>query len=236
MADSDPYGRAIRDHHLGERDEPLVECCGDKTREHPIEAFYFGEFSPDDDWLESWLDGPLLDMGSGVGQHTLYFQQDFDTVAIEISDHLVATMRDRGVADARRADMFALRDSFERDRFRSAFAHGTQLGLAGSMDGLRRFLGDLAFVTTADATAVLDAYDPSHERATDLLGYRADPTPRLAYRLYHFEYENDVGKPLLFRLVSPARLREATLGTGWTVAEIRRSSDGHHYRAALKKR
>jgi len=44
-------------------------------------------------------------------------------------------MRDRGVVDVREGDMFALRDAFERDRFASALAIGTQIGLAGSMRG-----------------------------------------------------------------------------------------------------
>lgn len=237
----DPFGRAIRDHYLGEQDEPLVDRNSDETREHPIKRFYFGEFTPDDEpkaWLESWLDGPLLDMGAGVGRHALYFQEQFETVATEVSDHLVETMRDRGVADARVADMFALRDTFERDQFRSALARGTQLGLAGSMQGLRRFLGDLAFVTGPDATAVLDNYDPEHERAADLLGYREDPTPGMAYRLFHCEYEGDAGETLLFRLFSPDKLREAAVGTGWEVAEIQRppKGEGAHYNAALTKR
>ncbi|MEM4780121.1 MAG: class I SAM-dependent methyltransferase [Halalkalicoccus sp.] len=236
MANSDPYGRAIRDHHRGERDEPLLDRSGDETREHPIGRFYFAEFAGDE-WLESRLSGPLLDMGAGAGRHALYFQEQYETVAIEISEHLVATMRERGVEDARCADMFALRETFGRDRFRSAFAHGTQIGLAGSMAGLRRFLADLAFVTTPNGTAVLDANDPDHEGASELFGYRADPTPGLAYRLYWFEYEGDASEPLLFRLFGPERFREAVIGTGWRVDEIRRGPDnGHHYRALLRKR
>ena len=237
MTGTDPYGRAIRDFHRGEQEEPLVDVCGDETREHPIERFYFGEFEGDD-WLESRLEGPLLDMGAGAGRHALYFQERFETVAIDVSDHLAETMRERGVEDARRADMFALRESFDRDRFRSAHAHGTQLGLAGSMAGLRRFLGDLAHVTTPDATAVVDANDPDHEDAREIMGHRPDPTPGLAYRVYHFEYGGDRSEPLLFRLFSPDRLREAAIGTGWAVDEIRRGPDGHgqYYRAALEKR
>lgn len=237
MTATDPYGRAIRDFHRGEQDEPLLDTCGEETRDHPIERFYFQEYEGDD-WLESHLDGPLLDMGAGVGQHALYFQEQFETVAIEVSDHLVRTMRERGVEDARRADMFALRESFDRDRFQSAFAHGTQLGLAGSMDGLCQFLADLAYVTDDEATAVLDANDPDHENAEEIMGYKPDPTPGLAYRVYHFEYEGDVSEPLLFRLYSPDRVREAAIGTDWEVPEIRRGPDGHgqHYRAVFSKR
>ena len=239
MTESDSFGRAIYDHARGEREAPLVQRDGEETLEHPIEAFYFGDFSPDSEggeWLSSRLSGPLLDMGAGAGRDALHFQDRFETIAIEVSDHLVETMRYRGVADPRPADMFALRETFEPDRFASALAIGTQLGLAGSMQGLRRFLGDLAFVTTPGASAVLDCYDPDREGTTDLLGYRPDPTPGLAARVLYFEYEDETGDILLFRLFSPDRLREATIGTGWEVTEIRYVGDDYHYIAALEKR
>ena len=236
MADHDPFGRAIRDHHRGERDEPLVDRDGAESREQPIEEFYFGEFDPESERgarTASWLSGPLLDIGAGVGRDALYFQERFETVAIEVSEHLVATMDERGVRDARHVDMFELREAFERDRFRSALAFGTQVGLTGSMQGLREFLGDLAHVTTLDGTALLHGYDPEQEATEEILGYRADPTPGLAFRVYHTEYEGE-HETLLFRLFSPDRLREATVGTGWELADVRYGSE-RTYTAALMK-
>lgn len=220
---SDPFVRAVRDHYLGEREEPLIDRDGDEIREHAIEEWYFGEHQRDE-WVDSLFDGPLLDMGAGVGRDTLYFQEQFETVAIEVSKPLVETMRDRGIEDARLADMFSLREHFERDRFRSAFALGTQVQLAGSMQGLSRFLGELAYVTTHDATVLLHGYAPELEITKDIFAYREDPTPGLAYRIFHCEYEGETGKTLLFRLFSIDRLREATIGTPWMVAE---ASYGH---------
>jgi len=234
---TDPFGRAVLDHHRGDREAPLLQRDGETALEHPIEQFYFEPFAAEraGEWLADRLAGPLVDLGAGAGRHALYFQERFETVAVEPSDHLVEVMRGRGVEDARSGDMFALRETFDRDRFRSALAHGTQVGLAGSMQGLRRFLGDLAHVTTPDATAVLDSYDPTVPAAAELLGYRADPTPGLAHRVMTFEYEGEVGETLLFRLFGPDRLREATAGTGWTVTATR-ESEGAHYQAALAKR
>lgn len=220
---SDPFGRAVRDHYLGIQEEPLIDRDGNETREHDIEQWYFGEYQRDE-WFESWLDGSLFDMGAGAGRDTLYFQEQFETIAIEDSDHLVKTMRDRGVDDARLADMFSLREYFERNQFRSAFALGTQVQLVGSMQGLRRFLGELAFVTTPDAAVVLHGYAPELEITKDISAYREDPTPGLAYRIFHCEYDGDTGRTLLFRLFSIDRLREATIGTPWEVAE---ASYGH---------
>lgn len=236
MVGTDPLGRAIRDHHRGEQDEPLIDRDGVETREQPIEQFYFGEFDPEGwrgEWLTSWLEGPLLDIGAGAGRDSLYFQEQYETVAIEISEYLVETMRERGVRDARHGNMFELREMFERDRFQSAFAYGTQMGLTRSMQDLRRFLGDLAYVTTSDATAVLHGYDPELKATADIIGYRADPTPGLAYRVYHTEYK-DEKETLLFRLFSPDRLREAAVGTGWEAAEVRHNSETT-YSVALRK-
>lgn len=238
--DADPFGRAVRDWYRDDQTQELIARDGGVTVEHPIERFYFQSFDPDADsgeWLRSWLDGPLLDLGAGAGRLALYFQEQFETVAIETSAHLVATMRERGVEDAREADMFALREYFDRDRFRSAVSIGTQLGLAGSISGVRKFLADLAYVTTPDATVVLDSYDPRHPECVDLLGWRSDPRDGVGSRVFHFEYEEDVGETLLFRFYSPDRFREAVIGTGWTVAEVRGGleADRNQWRIALRK-
>jgi SAM-dependent methyltransferase len=236
---TDPFGRAIRDHYLGDRTEPLLDRDGDATREHAIDRWYFGEYQPTD-WFDSRIEGPLLDLGAGVGRDTLYWQERIEAVAIEVSEHLVETMADRGVENARLADMFALRDHFERDRFRTAISIGTQLGLAGSMAGVRQFLEDLAVVTTPDATAILDNYAPERSRTADIFAYREDPAPGLAYRVFHCEYEGDVGRTLLFRLFSIDRLREATSGTPWEVTSygyggLDPESDGTQWVAVLEK-
>lgn len=232
---ADPFGRAIRDEHRGEREHPLVDVDGDDVREHPM-GLYFREVERDGDlpWAAEHLTGPLLEVGAGVGRHALYFQKRHRTVATEVSDHLVEVMEERGVEDARRVDMFDLPE-FET-RFRSVFARGTQVGLAGSVAGLREFLRDLARATAPRATVVLDAHDPKHERAPDLFGYRPDPTPGLAYRTFHVEYRGTPGETLLFRLFSPERLREATLDTPWRVTDLRHSrATAAHYQAALTK-
>lgn len=229
---TDPFGRAIRDHYLGNRDVPLIDRDGDETREHSIEQWYFGEHNGDG-WRDSWMEGPLLDMGAGAGRDALYYQEQFETVAIEVSEHLVKVMDDRGVQDARLANMFSLREHFDRSRFRSAHSIGTQVGLAGSMAGVRQFLGDLAFVTTSDATAVLDNYAPEKESIEEVFAFRDDPMPGLAYRVYHEEYEGDVGETLLFRVFSVDRLREATIGTPWEVTEVKYGDV--QWRAILEK-
>ena len=212
MRETDPFGRAVYDFVTGEQDVELIQRDGEEARVHPIESFYLGDTDPDR-WYVTWLEGPLLDIGAGAGRDALFFQEQFETVAIDVSTFLVETMQERGVRDARCVDMLELREAFDENRFESTLSFGTQLGLVRSMEGLRRFLDDLAFVTSPTATAVLDAFDPEHPEAPGMLGYREDPTPGLAYRVMHFEYDGVVGDTLLFRLFSPERIREAVRGS-----------------------
>lgn len=67
------------------------------------------------------------------------------------------------------------------------------------------------------------------------MGYRDDPTPGLAFRAFASEYGGEVGETLLFRLVSPARLREAATEAAWAAEEVRPSSTGAYYMAALER-
>lgn len=232
---SDPFGRAVRDFHLDQQDEPLLQIDGEDILEHPIERFYFGDYEGHP-FFDDHLRGLLLDVGCGVGQHALYYQDRFETVGIEVSEHLVETARERGVKDVRVGDMFALSEQFGRDRFSSILCYGTQLGLGGSIGGIAEILREFAYVTDEGATAVVHLYDPEQGDATGLQGYRPLPEPGLAHRAFHFEYAGEVGETLVFLLCSPDRLREAAVGTGWRVAAVERVPEGSAYHAALAKR
>lgn len=136
---SEPFAQAFHDYQFGEMDGPLLYRRGNRSKEATIDV-YFDVFEGEGSWLASRLDGPLLDMGAGAGRHSLYFQDQFETVAIEKTETLVEVLRARGVTDARPADMFDLPGEFRECRFQSAIALGTQASLSRSRRGLEQFL------------------------------------------------------------------------------------------------
>ncbi|MFB6127046.1 MAG: methyltransferase domain-containing protein [Halolamina sp.] len=215
----------------------MLQRDGAWERAHPIEEFYFGEFEPEPGHpLTEWLGGPLLTVGCGAGQHELGLQRARDVVATDVDANLVAVARDRGVDDVREADMFDLPARFERGRLRSVLSYGTQAGLAGSMDDLRRLFADLAYVTDGAATAVVDFFDPTRvDRPDDMLGYRADPAPGLARRVMTFAYEGDVSDVLSFRLFAPVRVHEAAAATRWELRRTLHRGASPHFIALLAK-
>lgn len=237
---ADPLGRAMLDCQRGGRRGTLVYRDGEATEPHDIEGTYFAEPG---DWSADWrrrldaLEGPVLDVGCGAGTDAAWLEsRGRDVVAIDVSPHAVQTARERGLNDVREMDMFDL--DFTRGRFRSGLAKGTQLGLAGSMTGVRAFLADLASVTDGAGAAIVDSYDPTGLDPRTFIGYRSDPRHGVARRVFHFEYRRpdgsrEVGRTLSFVLFGPDRLRDVLIGTPWTLEAVWPREA--YYRARLEK-
>lgn len=249
QSDEDALGTAMLDFQRGGLRGEATHRDGGETWPAFVEENYFGDHGS---WLADHeeerelyesLTGPLLDVGCGAGGHGCYYQDRFETVAFDVSPNAVEAARERGVEDARVLDMFEMPDAFPRERFRSAIVVGTQTGLAGSLDGVSAFLADLARVTTDDAVALVDSYDPTRidsETADEFGGYRPDPRDGVCRRTFHVEYDREtergererlVGPTLSFVLFSPARLRDACVGTPWRVADVVRREV--YYKAKL---
>lgn len=240
MTGADPLGRALYDHQRGERSGELVYRDGEVVEEHDVQETYF---TLPDAWSENWkrrltsLNGPVLDVGCGAGTSAAWLEAGGrDVVAIDVSRHAVRTARERGLEDVRVMDMFDL--EFPVGRFRSVLAKGTQLGLAGSLPGVRTVLSDLAVVTDEAGIAIVDSYDPSMFDPESFIGYRPDPRAGVARRSFHFEYrrpdgEREVGRTLSFILFGPERLRDVLVGTPWELADV--WPQEAYYRARLEK-
>lgn len=239
--DEDALGQAMLDYQRGGLRGECRYVDGGETVDAHIRENYFGDPENREKSSKRLLDsleGPVVDVGCGAGNHSLYLQKHVDDlVAFDVSPGAVAAARARGVDAAVVADMFEM--AFPRNSFRSVWMCGTQLGLAGSVAGISALLSDLAFVTDGRGVAVVDNYDPRRVDGDRMLGYRPDPRDGVARRAFHFEYDRDgerlVEPTLSFLLCGPQRLRDATVGTPWSLAEVHEKPAGAHYRAVLEK-
>jgi SAM-dependent methyltransferase len=266
---ADALGRAMLDYQRGSLRGEVVHRDGDTTWDGNVAEFYF---SPPDQWREEMislyesLPGPVLDVGCGAGQHALFLRErGREVLAFDVSPNAVQAARERRreAPPAGGSVEFRVLDMFEMDvpdRFGSVLCNGTQLGLGGSLPGVRQLLSDFAAVTTDEGVAVVDGYDPRTLDPAEFGGYRPDPRDDVARRTFHVEYhrtsdesadhgaadsgtnsgeagdetvERLVGDSLSFLLFGPGRLRDAVVGTPWRVAEVY-PGDGY-YKARLEK-
>jgi SAM-dependent methyltransferase len=260
----DPLGRAMLDYQQGGLRGEARYVDGDRTRDGAIEEHYF---TPREEWADGTIElleglpGPVLDVGCGAGQHLAWFRDHgVDALGVDVSPGAVETAEIRladtpvsgpagegdvepGAVSVREGDLFAL--DVDRE-YGSVLVNGTQLGLAGSIAGVRRTLTDLAEVVEPGGVAQVDGYVAS-ELDADFLGYRPDPRDGVGHRTFHFEYDRETGEPdddndhrnrlvgptLHFLLLDPFRLREATIGTPWTIDRV--IPRGVYYKAVLEK-
>ena len=101
----DVYGEALDDYFVHQEEKfPLIlhTSYGDQD-EMPVEVFFrAAEDFPELEFIGlSLCDGRVLDVGAGVGGHSLYLQEKgFDVDALEISQTACHIMQQRGVQNA----------------------------------------------------------------------------------------------------------------------------------------
>jgi len=105
----------------------------------PIAAFFAG---PPFNLLEQLAlersTGRVLDLGAGVGRHSLFLQaQGRQTSALELELALVAIMAERGVADPLAASIFSQVDR----QFDTVLMLMCGFGLVGTPEGAEDFFG-----------------------------------------------------------------------------------------------
>ncbi|QLH76572.1 class I SAM-dependent methyltransferase [Halosimplex rubrum] len=195
----DAFGAMLREYReIGEGCE-LVERDDGWVGISAGGEFYFAE---DDEWPDpdrralDRVEGRVLDVGCGAGRAALALQErGHGVTAVDVSPGAVEVSRDRGVRDARVADVA---DEFDPDTFDTILMLGNNFGLVGTAETALDRLGDLATVATDDATLVVQSRDP----------VMTDDEHHLAYH----EYNRERGRlPGALRM----RVRHERLATPW---------------------
>lgn len=156
----DVYGKALKDYFDGDFSNTLFlhNDYGD-VEEMPVDVF----FRDEDEMPEleqKALDlcrGKVLDVGAGVGGHTLLLQGHLQVKAIDISPLAVDIMKRRGVKNAQCQDVFELDECFDTLLF---MMNG--IGLTGSIDGLKHFLEHAKKLLLPGGQLIFDSSDISY--------------------------------------------------------------------------
>jgi len=165
--------------------------------------------------------GRILDIGCGPGRHALHFQKKgLDVVGVDASATQVALARIRGVAQVYQASVHRLPRGL--GTFNTALMMGNNLGLAGDMPRMRRFLRDLREITRKGARLIGHSRIPG-TWSEDHLPYvkwnlrRRRPPGLLTLRV---RYKGQVGDWFDLLLISPEELARIGQETGWELVRV----------------
>ena len=217
------YARSMLDYWLGkkvyvefERDDGYRSGSGIRTY-----------FAPPSKWPRMereamrFVRGRVLDIGCGPGRHVLYLQKKgVDVVGVDASPTQVALARIRGVQQVYQATVQRLPRGL--GTFNSVLMMGNNLGIAGDVPRVRRFLRDLREITRKGARLIGHSRIPG-TWSEDHLPYvkwnlrRKRPPGLITLRV---RYKGHVGDWFDLLLVPPEELARLAQDTGWELVRV----------------
>lgn len=209
----EPFGLALKEFYDGNKKAKVIFYRDDGFKEDHYVSNYFRterEFSPIDKRAISLCKGKILDIGAGVGPHTLELQNlGFEVLAIDISSHACDIMKKRGVVNAKCASVYDLKE----EKFDAIILLGRSIGFVEDLPGLKKFFKHCKTLLNPEGYILFDSLDVRittnpvhlsyHEKNSHLGHYFGE------IRL-HMEYKGLLGGKFQLLFVDPQTLKTIT--------------------------
>jgi SAM-dependent methyltransferase len=226
----DVLGEALTDqyHHTFSGKLWVHNKYGPKE-EMPVNVYFRdAENMPELEWLAlQQCRGRILDIGAGAGSHALVLQgMGHDVTALDISPKAASIMKERGVQKILQQDFFDLEvtDSGSQpvvngalqpaqDGFDTLLLLMNGIGLAGTLDGLRRFLAKAQRLLRPGGRLVFDSSDIAY-----LYGGNPEPPAGKDYYGeidYQYEYKRQRSDWFKWLFIDRRTLKEIAGREGW---------------------
>ena len=233
--DHDPMGHAIADYHSSGKAARLrVFSPMFDEDEIPVATLFrtLDDMPTIEREALELATGTILDVGAGAGCHSLALQaMGKQVTAIDISPLVVATMRERGVLDAREQDFFTLDGQYD-----TILMLMNGIGIVGALSRLPAFFMQLDKLLAPDGQVLCDSSDicyifEDEDGFIDLTGidgYYGELT-------YQMQYRNVKGEPFPWLFIDPVTLTEQAEAHGYRCDIVVRGTH-YDYLARLTRR
>jgi len=237
----DAFGKLLLDYYQGknglyilEREDNYVEVCNADV--------YFSKYK---DWSDlekksiRYAKGQILDIGCGVGRHSLYLQQKgYNVLAIDNSPLAVEVCKMRGVKNTKISSSSNL--NFQKNSYDTVLLLGGNFGLGGTPEGTNKMLKQLHNTVKPEGIIIASSRDPTKTTDPYHLNYhefkrkRKEPIGQIRMRV---RYKSYIGDWFNYLFVTPNEMEKMAKETGWKIKSIfkpeQRKAGG--YIAILKK-
>lgn len=230
----DAYGSGFLDFMNGNLEASFTVHSDTVETDHiPVSYFFRGwdELPEIEKVALNLAKGEVLDVGAGVGTHTMILQErGMNVTAIDTSKGAVEVMKLRGVEQAICQDFYTL----VGQTYDTILLLMNGLGIVGKLDNLDNFLNHLKTVLAPGGSVLVDSSDLIYlyedEEGSYLIDLNAGYYGEIEYRI---DYKDIKGSPFDWIFVDPHTFEEAAKRAGFTF-EILHEGENFHYLALLK--
>jgi len=217
------FARAMLDHWMGKKAVVTFERDDGYLDDSTLETY----FAPASKWPRMEQEalrevkGRVLDLGCGPGRHVLYLQKrGLDVVGLDASPTQVALARIRGVLNVYQGNVRQIPRGL--GTFDSAIMMGNNLGLAGDVPRMRRFLKDLKTIMRRKGrlighSRIPGTWSPVHLPYVKWNLERGRPAGLITLRV---RYKGQVGDWFDLLLIPPEELARLARETGWELTRV----------------
>lgn len=232
-----PFSRALLDFHSGSRDATFTIRRNDGFQQRvPAAPFFDLEHYPAlEKRAMDQCHGSILDIGSAAGRHSLELvRRGLKVTSLDILPEMEGILKDRGQTDVVIADVL----QFSGRRFDTLLMLMNGIGMAGSMEGLTRFLQHAHDLIFPGGQIVCDSIDVSVTTDPQHIAYRESnigsgrPAGQQAFMM---EYDGEDSVRFDWLHIDFQSLMHLGEATGWDAALLETEDSGHYLCKLMEK-
>ncbi|MFX1477448.1 MAG: class I SAM-dependent methyltransferase [Promethearchaeota archaeon] len=167
----EPFGLALKEYYKGNLQVKVIFHRDDGHQDDYYVSQCFrssSDFSLIEKYAISLCQGKVLDIGAGVGPHSLELQKrGLEVWAIDISSHACDIMKKRGVKNVRCTNVYDL----DEGNFDTILLMGRAIGFVGDLTGLKLFLTHSKWLLNPEGIILLDSVDVRITEIPEHLAY-----------------------------------------------------------------
>lgn len=219
----DVYGAALVDYFTNAEVAPLFLYTNNSSAKEimPVDLFFRGkdEFPEQELIALALCDGKVLDIGAGVGSHSLYLQDvGFDVTALELSTSACEIMEKRGVKQIINKNIF----EYQNERYDTLLFLMNGIGLVENINGLKQLFEHAKKLLNPGGQLLFDSSDVNYYYKSE----KDKPAHYYGEIKFQYEYKGKKGNPFGWLYIDQKELIKVGNEAGWVVQIL---DEDHHY-------
>ncbi|MFW9874318.1 MAG: class I SAM-dependent methyltransferase [Candidatus Thorarchaeota archaeon] len=215
----EPFGLALKEFYEGKKQVKVIFHRDDGLKvDHYIFPYFRSEkdFSLIEKQAIKLCQGRVLDVGAGVGPHSLILQKKgFLVLAIDISPYACDIMKKRGVSSVKCSTVYDLKEI----TFDTILLMGRSIGFVENLSGFKKFLNFCKVLLNPRGIILLDSFDVRQTTNQIHLAYQNENMKSGRYfgemRL-QMEYKKRLGEKFQILHIDPHTLTKSAEEVGWS--------------------